>query len=201
MFFFVHDTNNRIKAPVKPSKTIKPVAKTPAPFSIEATATHSPSTAETYPSSPRIATGKNEPDQTKAYKNDSITAFDIMSSPIISADMSLPIDQVESLMDRYETNHIVITSEEGYIEGILTKENLLKKRLDSNMNGSTKQKYYSEIYSTQPLIPADEVAKLMLSLKLDAVLVMENDYAIGIITLTNFLEMIALKEKNLDLRG
>ncbi|MCP5208802.1 MAG: CBS domain-containing protein [Hahellaceae bacterium] len=201
MFFFVHDINNRIKAPVKPSKTIKPVAKTPAPFSIEATATHSPSTAETYPSSPRIATGKNEPDQTKAYKNDSITAFDIMSSPIISADMSLPIDQVESLMDRYETNHIVITSEEGYIEGILTKENLLKKRLDSNMNGSTKQKYYSEIYSTQPLIPADEVAKLMLSLKLDAVLVMENDYAIGIITLTNFLEMIALKEKNLDLRG
>lgn len=199
MFFFVHDLNSNIKIPIKPKSTIPPIDKLSQTHEIKPISSQRQSEDQTYPSKPRVSQSDRDSHKTTPYSEELITASDIMSKPIVVAPITSTLVEVGNLMDKYETHHIIITDAEGYIAGVSTKESLLQQKADKTTELTINASGLKPIYSTLPLTPVTQVAEMMLQQKLDAVLVMENDFAVGIITLTNFLELIALKPDKIDI--
>lgn len=198
MFFFVHDINNRIKTPVKPSQSIKPVEKLDAIHSTKPVTAQPQSADSIYPSTPKVARDPTEKKHRPTYTEDTITAADIMSSPIITVESSATAEEIEALMEKIETKHLVVTDNEGFIAGIISKEELISHLRDYPGETDIELKSLGKIYSSPPATPIKDVAGLMLHHRLDAVLVMENDFAVGIITTTNFLEFVAFRENTID---
>lgn len=198
MFFFVHDINNRIKTPVKPNQSIKPVEKLDASHETKPIAAQPQNSDSIYPSSPRVARESTEQSQRPTYAEDVITAQDIMSSPIITIERSATVEEIEALMDKIETKHLVITDKEGFITGIASKERVIAQTRNNPEMLELNAKSLDKIYSAPPATPIQAVASLMLNHRLDAILVMENEFAVGIITATNFLEFVAFKPGVID---
>ncbi len=116
---------------------------------------------------------------------------DIMSSPVIDADVEETAEDVANKMVRYDIGSVVVT-EKGFPIGIITKRDLVYKVVAKNLKPSevkAKDIMSSPIHVANPDDLIDNALREMNKLKIDHLAVVHKDKLVGIISTTDILQV------------
>lgn len=116
---------------------------------------------------------------------------DIMSSPVIDADVEESAEDVANKMVRYNVGSIVVT-EKGFPVGMITKRDLVYKVVAKNLKPSevkAKEIMSTPIHVANPDDLIDNALRSMNKLKIDHLAVVHRDKLVGIISTTDILQV------------
>jgi len=116
---------------------------------------------------------------------------DIMSSPVIDADVEETVEEVAKKMERYGIGSVVVT-EKGFPVGIITKRDLVYKVVAKNLKPNevkAKDVMSSPIHVANPDDLIDNALREMNRLKIDHLAVVHKDKLVGIISTTDILQV------------
>lgn len=116
---------------------------------------------------------------------------DIMSSPVIDADVEESAEEVANKMIRYNIGSIVVT-EKGFPVGMITKRDLVYKVVAKNLKPSevkARDIMSSPIHVANPDDLIDNALRNMNKLKIDHLIVVHRDKLVGIISTTDILQV------------
>ncbi len=116
---------------------------------------------------------------------------DIMSSPVIDADVEETVEEVAKKMERYGIGSVVVT-EKGFPVGIITKRDLVYKVVAKNLKPNevkAKDVMSSPIHVANPDDLIDNALREMNRLKIDHLAVVHKDRLVGIISTTDILQV------------
>lgn len=116
---------------------------------------------------------------------------DIMSSPVIDADVEETAEDVANKMVRYDIGSVVVT-DKGFPVGIITKRDLVYKVVAKNLKPSevkAKDIMSSPIHVASPDDLIDNALREMNRLKIDHLAVVHKDKLVGIISTTDILQV------------
>ncbi|MCL7385677.1 MAG: CBS domain-containing protein [Thaumarchaeota archaeon] len=116
---------------------------------------------------------------------------DIMSSPVIDADVEETAEEVANKMVRYGIGSVVVT-EKGFPVGIITKRDLVYKVVAKNLKPNevkAKDIMSSPIHVANPDDLIDNALREMNKLKIDHLAVVHKDKLVGIISTTDILQV------------
>ncbi|PUA33800.1 MAG: hypothetical protein B9J98_02350 [Candidatus Terraquivivens tikiterensis] len=116
---------------------------------------------------------------------------DIMSSPVIDADVEESAEDVANKMVRYNVGSIVVT-EKGFPVGMITKRDLVYKVVAKNLKPSevkAKDIMSTPIHVANPDDLIDNALRSMNKLKIDHLAVVHRDKLVGIISTTDILQV------------
>ena len=120
------------------------------------------------------------------------TARDIMSKKVVTIETTSPITEIAKIMNKNNISSIVLTENEKPC-GIITERDYLSKIIAQNKKASDlspTQIMSSPFTTVSSTALVDDVAQTMLKNKIRHVVVMDKEYPIGIITITDFLKHI-----------
>ncbi|MDW8076034.1 MAG: CBS domain-containing protein [Nitrososphaerota archaeon] len=116
---------------------------------------------------------------------------DIMSSPVIDADVEETAEDVANKMVRYDIGSVVVT-ENGFPVGIITKRDLVYKVVAKNLKPNevkAKDIMSSPIHVVNPDDLIDNALREMNKLKINYLAVVHKDKLVGIISTTDILQV------------
>jgi len=116
---------------------------------------------------------------------------DIMSSPVIDADVEETAEDVANKMVRYGIGSVVVT-EKGFPVGIITKRDLVYKVVAKNLKPNevkAKDIMSTPIHVANPDDLIDNALREMNKLKIDHLAVVHKDKLVGIISTTDILQV------------
>ncbi|MEM2909941.1 MAG: CBS domain-containing protein [Nitrososphaerota archaeon] len=116
---------------------------------------------------------------------------DIMSSPVIDADVEESAEEVANKMIRYNIGSIVVT-EKGFPVGMITKRDLVYKVVAKNLKPSevkARDIMSSPIHVANPDDLIDNALRNMNKLKIDHLVVVHRNKLVGIISTTDILQV------------
>jgi len=116
---------------------------------------------------------------------------DIMSSPVIDADVEETAEEVANKMVRYGIGSVVVT-EKGFPVGIITKRDLVYKVVAKNLKPNevkAKDIMSTPIHVANPDDLIDNALREMNKLKIDHLAVVHKDKLVGIISTTDILQV------------
>jgi signal-transduction protein with cAMP-binding, CBS, and nucleotidyltransferase domain len=94
---------------------------------------------------------------------------DVMSSPVVTIDENAPTNRVAELMDKNDLGCIIVTSNEGKPQGIITERDLVVRVLSKNVKPDSleaKQVMSSPLITIEPDKTINEAAKKMSKLNI-----------------------------------
>lgn len=126
----------------------------------------------------------------------------IMSTELIKAKLDASFNEVLSLFDQNNIHHILVTSTNNQLEGIISKEDVLRafRELSNNTSGKTFTQKILESWTAKDLMtnnpvviePEDTVglvADMFLENKFHALAVIENFEVVGIVTSHDLIKL------------
>ena len=127
-------------------------------------------------------------------------ARSVMSSPVISIDISTTLFDAWKLMQQYEINHLAIT-DNNLLAGLLSEKNILPYLMEQNALSA--DEISLNIFCQRTLLSATpdtdlyELAQVMLENRLDGIVIIENNTLQGIITYSDIIKVM-LKASQLE---
>lgn len=115
--------------------------------------------------------------------------FDVMSTDVVTASVSGPLDEATARMLQRGVGCIVVTNKDSVV-GIITKGDILRKAF---LKGVEAKKVNAKKVMTQPVITIspdatlEEASKIMTESKVSKLPVVKNDKLVGIITSTDVI--------------
>lgn len=116
---------------------------------------------------------------------------DVMSSPVIDADVEETAEDVANKMVHYDIGSVVVT-EKGFPVGIITKRDLVYKVVAKNLKPNevkAKDIMSSPIHVARPDEMIDNALRKMNKLRIDHLAVVHKDKLVGIISTTDILQV------------
>ncbi len=115
---------------------------------------------------------------------------DIMSSPVTTVDATLPVEDAWNMMQERSIHHLVVT-QEGKAVGILSARDLSGPRgVALRWAGTAEDLMATHIVTATPHTTVREAANLLRGRAIGCLPVVSGDRIVGIVTITDLLEMI-----------
>jgi acetoin utilization protein AcuB len=115
---------------------------------------------------------------------------DIMSSPVATVDVSLPAEDVWNRMQERGIHHLVVT-QEGKAAGILSARDLSGPRgVALRWAGTAGDLMTTRIVTARPETTVKEAANLLRGRAIGCLPVVSGERIVGIVTITDLLELI-----------
>jgi len=142
-----------------------------------------------------------------AILSEELTVREVMTSPVVEADLEETVDSIAQKMLRYSISSVVVVSD-GEPRGMVTKSDIIEKVVSKNMKPSdvsARETMSTPLHTVEPDTRVDEALRTMNKLKISRLVVVYKGKVAGIISLRDILqvtpEILDIVRENIKIKG
>lgn len=117
----------------------------------------------------------------------------LYSKKLITIKENANLDEAEDLMNNYNIRHLPVVDESDVLVGILSKADYIAlKYVDSRLHKFNVKNFMSSpVKAVKKTASVKEVAQLFTTKKINSVLIIDSDEAVGIVTSDDLIRLLA----------